>query len=185
MAMGFCYFNNVAAAAAHLQANHGMERVAIFDFDVHHGNGTQHIFEERADVMYASTHQFPFYPGTGAASEAGVGAGNGTTLNVPLPAGTGDPGFGDAIRNEILPAIRAFAPDVLLISAGFDAWAGDPLGGMLVSLDGYYSWGEQLAQIAHEICDGRLLEVLEGGYDIIGRPDVVRRHIEGLLGAAI
>ena len=185
MAMGFCYFNNVAAAAAHLQAEHGLKRVAIFDFDVHHGNGTQHIFEERADVLYASTHQFPFYPGTGAASETGIDAGKGATVNVPLPAGTGDSGFGDAIRHDILPPIRAFAPDALLISAGFDAWAEDPLGGMQVSLDGHYDWGEQLAEIADEICDGRILEVLEGGYDIIRRPDVVRRHLEGLLGAAI
>ena len=129
LAMGFCFFNNVALAAEHLRRAHGVERVAIFDFDVHHGNGTQHLFEDRGDVFYASTHQYPFYPGTGAASERGRGAGLGATLNVPLPAGTGDPGYEAALRGQVLPALRAFAPQVLLVSAGFDAWQGDPLGG--------------------------------------------------------
>src|SRR6202035_2617730 len=110
-AMGFCFFNNAAVAAEHLIRRHGAARVAIFDFDVHHGNGTQHLFESRADVFYASTHQYPFYPGTGAASETGVGAGRGATLNVPLPAGTGDEAYGEAITGRVLPALRAFAPD--------------------------------------------------------------------------
>src|SRR5262245_22509555 len=108
VAMGFCFFNNVAVAAGHLRRQ-GAERVAIFDFDVHHGNGTQHLFERRADVFYASTHQYPFYPGTGAAAETGLGEGEGATLNVPLPAGTGDEGYAEAIRGSVLPALRRFA----------------------------------------------------------------------------
>ena len=140
--MGFCYFNNVAVAAERLIRRHGAGRVAIFDFDVHHGNGTQHLFEERADVFYASTHLYPFYPGTGAARETGRGAGRGTTLNVPLPAGTGDEGYAAAIEGTILPALRAFGPETLLVSAGFDAWRGDPLGAMAVSAGGLHPLGE-------------------------------------------
>jgi acetoin utilization deacetylase AcuC-like enzyme len=182
VAMGFCFFNNVAVAAEHLRRRHGASRVAIFDFDVHHGNGTQHLFEERADVFYASTHQSPFYPGTGAADERGVGAGEGATLNVPLPAGTGDEGYAEAIEGAILPALRAFAPDVLLISAGFDAWQNDPLGGMRVTEDGFRSWGDRLRELAAEVCGGRLLAVLEGGYDLVNLPRLVEAHLEGLAG---
>ncbi|HEV7518132.1 MAG TPA: histone deacetylase, partial [Thermoanaerobaculia bacterium] len=172
LAMGFCFFNNVAIAAEHLR-RHGAARVAIFDFDVHHGNGTQHLFESRADVFYASTHQYPFYPGTGAASETGTGAGVGFTLNVPLPAGTGDAGYAAAIEGKVLPALRRFAPDVLLVSAGFDAWQGDPLGGMAVTAAGFARWGEQLRALAEEVCGGRLLAVLEGGYDLVNLPWLV------------
>ena len=182
VAMGFCYLNNAALAAAHAQEQHGIGRVAIFDFDVHHGNGTQHIFEARSDVLYASTHQYPFYPGTGAASERGVGAGEGTTINVPLAAGCGDAEYEKAFREIVLPALRDFDPDLLLISAGFDAWQDDPLGGMRVSLEGYASWGAMLAELAAEVCAGRVVELLEGGYDLVRRPDVVRHHVEGLLG---
>ena len=179
-AMGFCFFNNVAVAAEHLRRRHGAERVAIFDFDVHHGNGTQHLFEERADVFYASTHQFPFYPGTGAASERGEGAGAGATLNVPLPAGTGDDGYAAAITGQVLPALRRFAPDVLLLSAGFDAWQRDPLGGMAVTAAGFEQWGEWLRRLAAELCGGRVLAVLEGGYDLDHLPALVAAHLRGL-----
>jgi acetoin utilization deacetylase AcuC-like enzyme len=180
-AMGFCFFNNVAVAAEHLRRR-GASRVAIFDFDVHHGNGTQHIFEARADVLYASTHQYPFYPGTGAADETGVGAGEGFTLNVPLPAGTGDDGYAEAIQGRILPALRRFAPDVLLLSAGFDAWRADPLGGMRVTRDGFRAWGEWCAELAAEVCGGRVLALLEGGYDLRNLPSLVEDHLVGLAG---
>ena len=178
VAMGFCFFNNVAVAAEHLRRK-GAERVAIFDFDVHHGNGTQHLFEHRADVFYASTHQYPFYPGTGAASETGIGDGEGATLNVPLPAGTDDAGYVEAIQGRVIPALRAFAPDVLLISAGFDAWQNDPLGGMRVTEEGFRSWGEWLRTLADEVCGGRLLAVLEGGYDLASLPRLVEANLKG------
>jgi acetoin utilization deacetylase AcuC-like enzyme len=179
-AMGFCFFDNVAVAAEHLRRRHGLSRVAIFDFDVHHGNGTQHLFEERPDVFYASTHQYPFYPGTGAADEIGIGAGAGATLNVPLPAGTGDDGYAAAIEGRVLPALRRFAPDMLLLSAGFDAWMRDPLGGMAVSEQGFARWGEWLRRLAGEACGGRILAVLEGGYDLQALPKLVAAHLEGL-----
>jgi acetoin utilization deacetylase AcuC-like enzyme len=184
LAMGFCFFNNVAVAAEHLRRAHGAARVAILDFDVHHGNGTQHLFEARADVFYASTHQYPFYPGTGAASETGVGPGRGATLNVPLPAGTGDGGYQEALEVRVLPALRAFAPEVLLVSAGFDVWRADPLGGMAVTEAGLASWGAQIAALAGEACGGRLLSVLEGGYDLDNLPRLVESYLRGLSGVA-
>jgi len=184
LAMGFCFFNNAAVAAEHLCRHHGAGRVALFDFDVHHGNGSQHLFEERADVLYASTHQFPFYPGTGAASETGRGAGEGATFNVPLPAGTDDAGYAEAIRGRLLPALRAYAPDVLVLSAGFDAWRADPLGGMRVTEGGFADWGTWLRELAEEVCGGRVLAVLEGGYDLAALPRLVEAHLDGLAGRA-
>lgn len=180
VAMGFCFFNNAAVAAEHLRRRHGLERVAIFDFDVHHGNGTQHLFEERGDVFYASTHQYPFYPGTGAADERGRGAGEGATLNVPLPAGTGDDGYRTAFDEAVLPALAAFRPDALVLSAGFDAWAADPLGGMEVSEPGFGEWGRRLGELAGEVCGGRVLALLEGGYDLAAVPRLVAAHLRGL-----
>ena len=179
-AMGFCYFNNIAVAADHLRRRHGLERVAVFDFDVHHGNGTQHLFEQRADVFYASTHQFPFYPGTGAEGEQGWGEGVGATLNVPLPAGTGDAGYREALTRRVEPALREFAPQALLVSAGFDAWRHDPIGGMRVSLQGFAEWGRRLGALAGEICQGRLLACLEGGYDLATLPALVSAHFGGV-----
>ncbi|HEX7183816.1 MAG TPA: histone deacetylase [Thermoanaerobaculia bacterium] len=179
MAMGFCFFNSIAVAAEHLRRR-GASRVAIFDFDVHHGNGTQHLFEERGDVFYASTHQYPFYPGTGAANERGRGDGEGATLNVPLPAGTGDERYAEAIEGVVIPALRRFAPEALLISAGFDAWQNDPLGGMNVTEQGFRSWGDRLRELARELCEGRLLAVLEGGYDLRSLPGLVEVCLEGL-----
>lgn len=178
-AMGFCFLNNAAVAAERLRRQ-GFDRVAIFDFDVHHGNGTQHLFESRADVFYASTHQSPFYPGTGAAGEVGTGLGHGTTLNVPLPAGTGDAELLAAVNERILPALAAFAPEVLVLSAGFDAWAGDPLGGFRVSLEGFAELGRRLGSFAREHCQGRVLALLEGGYDIPRLPELVTAHLRGL-----
>jgi acetoin utilization deacetylase AcuC-like enzyme len=183
LAMGFCFFNNAAVAAEHLRLRHGLERVAIFDFDVHHGNGTQHLFEERAEVFYASTHQWPFYPGTGAADERGRGAGEGATLNVPLAAGTGDDGYRAAFDEVVLPALAAFRPDALVVSAGFDAWEADPLGGMRVSEAGFGEWGRRLGELADEVCGGRLVALLEGGYDLAALPRLVAAHLRGLDGA--
>jgi acetoin utilization deacetylase AcuC-like enzyme len=177
--MGFCYFANAALAAERLREQ-GLARVAIFDFDVHHGNGTQHIFEERADVLYASTHQYPFYPGTGAAGERGRGAGLGTTLNVPLPAGCGDVEYERAIREQVLPALRAFGPGALVLSAGFDAWQADPLGGMRVTADGFASWGRWLGELAREVCSGRVLALLEGGYDVSALGSLAVAFLGGL-----
>jgi len=179
-AMGFCLFNNVAVAAAHALAR-GLTRVLILDFDVHHGNGTQHIFEADPGVFYASVHQFPFYPGTGAARERGVGAGEGATLNVPLPGGCGDDEYRRALHEEILPALAEFAPDLLLVSAGFDAWRDDPLGGMRVTQEGFEEWGRELARFARELCGGRMLSVLEGGYDL----EVLPRLAAGYLAAQV
>lgn len=179
-AMGFCFFNNVAVAADHLVRRRGAERVAVFDFDVHHGNGTQHRFEDRADVLFVSTHQYPFYPGTGAAGERGRGAGEGFTLNLPLPAGTDDSGYDEVIRGRVLPALRGYRPDVLLLSAGFDAWQGDPLGGMKVTEEGFRHWGRWLAELADEVCEGRVVALLEGGYDLAAVPPLVATFLAAL-----
>ncbi|HVS02592.1 MAG TPA: histone deacetylase [Thermoanaerobaculia bacterium] len=180
MAMGFCYFNTIAVVAEHLRHVHGYRRLAIFDFDVHHGNGTQHLFEEDRDLFYVSTHQYPFYPGTGAADERGRGPGEGATLNVPLPAGTSDAGYAEALQGMVLPALDAFAPELLLLSAGFDAWRLDPLGGMQVTAAGYRQWGEWLRALADRRCGGRVLALLEGGYDLDALPELVLAFLEGL-----
>jgi len=180
MAMGFCYFNNIAIAAEYLRSQHGLERVAILDFDVHHGNGTQHLFDRRADILYVSLHQWPLYPGTGAASECGVDAGKGVTVNLPLPPGTGDATYRDILERRVVPALRDFSPGALLVSAGFDAWKMDPVGGMAVSRAGYREWGELIGAVADEICDGHVLSLLEGGYDLEALPDLVRAYLAGL-----
>lgn len=182
MAMGFCYFNNVAVTAEHLLATGAAERVAIVDYDVHHGNGTQHIFEDRAEVLYVSTHQYPFYPGTGAADERGREAGEGATVNIPLPAGSGDDQYRAAFQAGVLPALRQFAPDILLVSTGFDSWQDDPVGGMRVSELAFRQWGKWLREVADESCRGRILLVLEGGYDIEALPVLTLAHFEGLAG---
>ena len=182
-AMGFCYFNNIAVAADYLRRRHGLERLAIFDFDVHHGNGTQHLFEGRGDVLFVSTHQFPFYPGTGAEGEVGFGDGEGATVNVPLPAGTGDDGYRQALERQVEPAIRDFRPQMLLVSAGFDAWRYDPLGGMRVTQEAMADWGRRLRALADELCEGRLLATLEGGYDLESLPGLVSDHLRAIAGS--
>jgi acetoin utilization deacetylase AcuC-like enzyme len=179
-AMGFCYFNNVAVAAQHLRDALGAERVAIFDFDLHHGNGTQHLFEDRPDVLYASLHQAPFYPGTGERSERGVGAGEGTVVNVPVPAGTGEEEYLRAVDEEVLPAIRAFGPDFLAVSAGFDTWRNDPLGALRFTADGYRELGRRVAALAAEQTRGRSLTVLEGGYDVPALGMLTEAYLDGL-----
>jgi acetoin utilization deacetylase AcuC-like enzyme len=163
--MGFCLFNNVAIAAAALRAD-GASRVAIVDVDVHHGNGTQAAFYADPTVFYVSTHQFPFYPGTGAADETGVGAGNGFTLNIPLAAGATDEVYLRAYEGTVMPALERYQPEVLLVSAGFDAHARDPLGGMRVSTEGYRQIVEMLAHGARQWCQGRSAWVTEGGYHL-------------------
>ena len=180
VAMGFCFFGTAATVAQHLVTGHDLERVAIFDFDVHHGNGTQHLLEERGDVLYASTHQWPFYPGTGAVSETGRGAGVGATVNVPLAAGSDDAVYAEALEAAILPALEAFAPQALVLSAGFDAWMNDPLGGMRVTRSGFADWGRRLGAFADTACSGRVVAVLEGGYDLQALGDLVVDHLAGL-----
>jgi acetoin utilization deacetylase AcuC-like enzyme len=170
LAMGFCFFNHAAIVAERARRAHGCERVAIVDFDVHHGNGTQHLFEARADVLYASLHQWPFYPGTGAAGERGVGEGEGFTVNVPLAAGGGDAEWLAGLDEMVLPALERFAPDLLVLSAGFDAWRGDPLGGQRVTESGYAAIGERLLGFAARRCGGRAVALLEGGYDVDALP---------------
>ena len=164
-AMGFCLFNNVALAAAWLRA-HGVARVAIIDWDLHHGNGTQHLFESDPSVLYVSTHQYPYYPGTGAADEVGRDAGTGRTLNLPFPAGFGDAEYARAFAEVVAPVVRQFAPEFVLVSAGFDCDHRDPLGGMEVTPAGFTALARACTGLAGECAGGRLAAVLEGGYDL-------------------
>src|SRR5581483_1279846 len=164
-AMGFCLFNNVAVAAAHLR-HRGVARLAIIDWDLHHGNGTQHVFEHDPNVLYVSTHQYPYYPGTGAADEVGRGPGAGRTLNLPFPAGFGDAEYTRAFRDAAVPVLRQFAPEFVLVSAGFDCDSRDPRGGMEVTPAGFGAMARALVEVANETADGRLAAVLEGGYDL-------------------
>jgi len=181
-AMGFCLFNNVAVAAAHLLERTEVERVAIVDFDVHHGNGTQDIFSADGRVLYFSTHQFPHYPGTGRVEEAGEGPGTGCIINVPLPAGCGDIEALRAYREVCAPAIRRFAPQFILVSAGFDAHFADPLAHLLFSARGYYEIGTLLKELADELCAGRIVYALEGGYDLEAISWSAGACVETLLG---
>ncbi len=164
-AMGFCLYSNAAVAAAHARAR-GAARVAVIDYDVHHGNGTQWIFYDDPSVLYVSTHQYPFYPGTGAADDVGRGDGAGATLNVPLEAGATDADQDLAFREVILPVLGAFDPELLILSAGFDAHVDDPLGGMRLTVDGFRTLNRRLRAFAVERCRGRLAVVTEGGYDL-------------------
>jgi acetoin utilization deacetylase AcuC-like enzyme len=164
-AMGFCLLNNVAVAAAHARTL-GAGRVAIVDYDVHHGNGTQHIFEEDPNVLYVSTHQYPYYPGTGAAWEVGTGAGEGATVNLPLEAGAVDEDYELVFAEVVLPVLRQFRPDLLLVSAGFDAHERDPLAGMRLTTASFAAMTSELRAVADECCAGRMALVVEGGYDL-------------------
>jgi acetoin utilization deacetylase AcuC-like enzyme len=165
-AMGFCLFNNVALAAAHARAR-GLERVAVIDWDVHHGNGTQEAFYADPHVLYVSTHQFPFYPGTGAVLERGEGEGSGYTINVPLTAGGGDGVYRGCFERVILPALAEYRPELVIISAGFDASARDPLAEMALSADAFGWMARELRRVADESAGGRMLMALEGGYDLV------------------
>ncbi|MDQ2968117.1 MAG: histone deacetylase [Actinomycetota bacterium] len=168
-AMGFCLVNNVAVAARHMQAEHGIGRVAIVDYDVHHGNGTQEIFWEDDTVLFVSMHQWPFYPGTGGPTEQ-----RGTTVNVPLDAGSGDEEYFRAFDQVVVPAVERFNPDLLLVSAGFDAHEEDPLAQMHVSADGFRELSSRCARLAP-----RIAAVLEGGYNVTTLPDLVAAALEG------
>ncbi|HEX7151518.1 MAG TPA: histone deacetylase [Thermoanaerobaculia bacterium] len=179
-AMGFCFFNTVACMAEWLREQPGVERVFIFDFDVHHGNGTQHIFEDRDDVYYASIHRYPFYPGTGAADEIGVGKGRGFTKNIPVEGGKGDSAFLRATEDEIVRIIDDYRPDAILLSSGFDAHVRDPLGGMRMTEQGYGELTRRIAEAAERWCNGRVVSLLEGGYDMEGLAASVDEHVRAL-----
>jgi acetoin utilization deacetylase AcuC-like enzyme len=178
-AMGFCFLNNVAVAAAAVRAAGLAGRIAIYDFDVHHGNGTEAIFYEDPDVLYLSTHQWPQYPGTGLRMARGRGRGEGATLNVPLPAGTDDRTLLEVGEEMLAPAVRAFQPDLILMSAGFDAYEHDPIGGFKITVDGYRTLARRWAALAGELAGGRIAAVLEGGYSLDGLGACVRAFLEG------
>jgi len=179
MAMGFCLFNNIAIGAAHACAAHGLRRVAIVDFDVHHGNGTQHIFEHDAHIFYASTHQMPLYPGTGASSETGAG----NIVNAPLSPGTGSDLFREAMRSRILPALDTFRPDLIIISAGFDAHHRDPLAEINLQAEDFGWVTGKLMDVADRSAQGRVVALLEGGYDLKGLAASAAAHIRQLMTA--
>jgi acetoin utilization deacetylase AcuC-like enzyme len=179
--MGFCIFNNAAVAARYVQKRYGLERVLIVDWDVHHGNGTQDIFYRDGSVFYFSTHQWPWYPWTGAADETGKGDGKGTTLNVPLPAGSGDRELIEAFSGKLRPAMERFRPEFVLISAGFDSRTGDPLGRFRVTDGGFIKLTEIVMAIAFDHAAGRLVSILEGGYSLKGLSSSVPAHLQRLL----
>ena len=166
-AMGFCLFNNIAVAALHARAVHGLERIAIVDWDVHHGNGTEEIFWEDPGVLFDSTHQYPFYPGTGALDERGGGAGLGYTFNIPLPAGADDDMYLAVFEDLIAPALRDYQPQLMLVSAGYDAHRDDPLANMQLTTAGFGRLAVIMRDLAGELCPGKLVFVLEGGYNLI------------------
>lgn len=180
-AMGFCLFANVAVGAQSALNSGQAKRVAILDWDVHHGNGTQDIFWERGDVLYASLHQYPAYPGTGAAGEIGAGDGQGLTVNCPIAAGEGDEAFAQAWEDRVRPAFEEFGPDLVMISAGFDADYRDPLGALTVTPKGFTALSEAVVRWADANCQGRVVSVLEGGYALPALSEDVSLHVETML----
>ena len=170
-AMGFCLFNNVALAAHWAIQELGMQRILIFDWDLHHGNGTQKSFYDTDKVFYISSHQYPFYPGTGAVIEVGNSAGAGHTVNIPLPGGEGDMEYARIVNELVLPVARTYKPELILISCGFDIYDGDPLGGMRVTSAGFAWMTRQMLSVAEEVCNGKLLVTLEGGYNLTAMRD--------------
>ncbi|HEX4448297.1 MAG TPA: histone deacetylase [Polyangiaceae bacterium] len=183
-AMGFCLINNVAVAAAHARAR-GLERIAVVDWDVHHGNGTQEIFWNDPHVLYVSTHQAPFYPGTGSVDETGLGDGEGYTVNLPLAAGGNDAVYASAFERVVLPVLEEFAPELVLVSAGFDASVRDPLAQMELSPNAFGWMARELARVAEGSAKGRIALVLEGGYDLVALETGLRSAVEGMLGQPV
>ncbi|MFW2365291.1 MAG: histone deacetylase [Desulforhopalus sp.] len=182
--MGFCYFNNVAVGARYLQKNYGIERVAIIDFDVHHGNGTQHIFDKDPSVFYYSIHEHPSfaYPGTGREFEVGTGEGDGYTVNSPVLPGRGDEEYRRMIMQDLVPAVKKFNPEFFILSAGFDAHVADLMSGTNLTTDGYDFVSEVIMNLVNRFTDGRVVSVLEGGYNLEILPLLVENHIKRLAG---
>jgi acetoin utilization deacetylase AcuC-like enzyme len=182
--MGFCLFNNIAIAARYAQSKYGVGRVVIADWDVHHGNGTQDIFYPDGSVFFFSTHQHPWYPGTGLADETGEGKGAGLTLNCPLPAGSGRREILGAFQEKLAPAMEKFKPELVLISAGFDSRVDDPLGNFLLSDADFADLTRVMLEVADEHASGRLVSVLEGGYNLTGLGSALRSHVQALQSAS-
>ncbi|MFO0773056.1 MAG: histone deacetylase [Nitrospiraceae bacterium] len=180
-AMGFCLLNSVAVTARYLQATHGLAKILIVDWDVHHGNGTQHSFEDDPTILFFSTHQYPHYPGTGRATETGRGAGEGFTINVPMSAGEGDEDYVDVFERVLVPAADRFKPDAVIVSAGFDAHCDDPLASMALTESGYAALTAIVGGIATRHAQGRLLSCLEGGYNLTALAASVEAHLTALL----
>jgi len=182
--MGFCVLNNVAIGARYAQRKHGVARVAIVDWDVHHGNGTQEIFYEDPSVLFFSTHQWPLYPGTGRADETGAGSAVGTTMNFPLPAGSGRRQILGAVQGALMPAMERFQPELVLISAGFDSRSGDLLGRFTLTDEDFSDLTRAVMEIADRSAAGRVVSVLEGGYNLSGLASAARAHVEALAAGA-
>jgi acetoin utilization deacetylase AcuC-like enzyme len=183
-AMGFCLLNNIAVATAHVLNKYKLERTLIIDFDAHHGNGTQEIFYDRPEVMYISTHEYPFYPGTGGVEETGRGAGKGTKVNIPLPAGCGDNEYLEVFKQVIVPVSQRFSPQLILVSAGYDGHWADSIALMQLSVRGFGEMAGVIKGLADELCEGRLVFVLEGGYHLGALAASVRATFDVLLGNA-
>jgi acetoin utilization deacetylase AcuC-like enzyme len=181
-AMGFCLFNNIAIGAAYALQKFGLSKIMVVDFDVHHGNGTQKAFYHRKDVLYVSTHQWPLYPGTGDFTELGEGAGKGFTVNFPLPSGTDDATYNLLFEKVIVPIGRTYQPDILLVSAGYDAYVEDPLAGMELTQEGFGGISQSLVDLANQVCGGKVIFLLEGGYHLKGLQTSTLRSLDVLTG---
>ena len=180
-AMGFCLLNNVAVAARYAQRKYNAERIAIIDWDVHHGNGTQHIFYDDKSVLYISTHQYPFYPGTGSRSEKGIGEGEGYTLNIPMFAGSGEQEFIEVFTKEVIPSIKSYHPDLIFISAGFDAHRDDPLANLELTEESFAKLTSIVAETAAKVCNGHIISILEGGYNLTALARSVEAHLKAMM----